>query len=97
MSGFERFQVSMFKRVGNNGNFKVFLFYLKSGQADTVQANGSFFDDQFGEGAWKGNLKFPAAVLDCFTGTCACGIHMPLNKVSVQAAIHYQATFEVNQ
>ena len=87
----------MVKSVGDNRYFKLPLLYVEKGQADPVEADGAFFDDEVAELPWKPELEFPAAVQLFAFQAGSCRVHMTLHDMAVEAAVHDEASFQVNE
>ena len=84
-------------RIRDDGDVEPGPFYVENGEADTVEANGAFFDDEVAEFFWEFEAVFPTAV-ELFAVDAGCGgIDVALNDVSVEAAVHHQASFEVDE
>jgi len=87
----------MFEGIGDDGNVEAGLFHVKDGKADTVETDGTLFDDEVGEFFGEFEAVFPAAIEVSSLGADGGGIDMPLYDVAVEAAVHDHASFEVDQ
>src|SRR5690348_10248236 len=85
----------MFKRIGDNSHLEGMLFYIKSGQADPVYADRSFFYNQFGKFFWKLKFKFMASLPVPDFRTIAGCVHMTLNKMSIHPVRGQKAPFHI--
>ena len=95
-TGKDGLDVGMFEGIGDNGHAEFCLLYIKKGQADPIEANGAFFDNKVTEFFGKPEVKFPAAIQVFPFQAISSGIHMSLDNVTVEPAIHYETSFEVD-
>ncbi len=83
--------------IGDDGDIEPGLLHIEDGEADAIEANGAFFDDELGEFLGEFETEFPAAV-EVFAVEAGGGrIDMSLDDVSIEAAVHDQASFEVDE
>ena len=87
----------MFEGVGDNGDGEMSFFYVKEGEADTVEANGAFFDEQCGELFREGKAEFPTAPFFLSILTGGGTIDMSLDDMTVDTPVHDQASFQVDE
>lgn len=96
-AGFDGPDVSMFEGVGDDGDVEPGSFDIEDGEADAVEADGAFFNDEVAEFFWKFETKFPAAVEFFPIDAGGGGVDMALDDVSVQPAVDDEASFQVDQ
>ena len=90
-------EVGMFEGVRDDGEVEFRLFYIEDGEADAVEADGAFFDDEVAEFFWEFEAVFPASVSVGAFEAGGGGVDMSLDDVAVEAAVHDHATFEVDE
>jgi hypothetical protein len=83
--------------VWDDGDIEFRSFDIKYGQAGTVEADGAFFDDKVAEFFGEFEAIFPAAVKIAAFETDGSGVDVSLDDVAVEAAVHDQASFEVDE
>jgi len=87
----------MFEGIGNDSDRKGRLAYIEAGKTDTIDSDGSFFNNQVGEVFWKFKAIEPAAVL-VFPRKAGTGrVNMSLNHVAIKASACQQTSFQVEQ
>src|SRR4051812_31027275 len=87
----------MFKCIRYN-SYREFIFSdVENGQADTVQADGPFFNDQGAERSGEPEPELPAAIQFFTTNAGACSVYMALNDMAIEAAVHDHTAFQVYQ
>jgi len=87
----------MFESVGDDGDVKFGFFDVKDGEADAVEADGTFFDDQVSELFGEFETVFPTAVLIGAFEAGGGGVDVPLDDMAIEAAIHDHTSFEVDE
>ena len=87
----------MFEGVGDNGDGEMFLFYIKDGETDTVEADGAFFDDERVEFRGEGKPELPAARLFFSIETGGGSIDMALYDMPVETSVHDHTSFQVDE
>ena len=97
MPRYNRLNISVFEGVWYDGDVKPGLFYIKDGEADAVEADGAFFYDEGSEFFGEFEAEFPAAVEVFPLGADGGGVNVSLNDVTVQASIHLEASFQIDQ
>src|SRR5450631_1906910 len=82
------FYIRLLKSIGYDSCSKAPFLYIKNGETDAVEANGTFFNYKMAELFWKFKTEYIAAFQ--FLSFCAdrCNIHMSLNKMAIQATVH---------
>ena len=83
--------------IWDDGDIEFRSFDIKNGQAGAVEADGAFFYDEVAEFFWEFEGIFPAAVEVAAFDTDGSGIDVSLDDVSVEAAVHDEASFEVDE
>jgi len=89
--------IGMLEGVGDDGDAEAVAFYVKDGQAGAVEADGAFFDHEVAELLWEFEPEFPAAVEFAAVEAGGGGVDMSLDDMAVEAAVHDQASFEVDE
>jgi hypothetical protein len=89
--------ICVFEGIGDDGDVKSCFFYIKYGEAGAVEADRAFFDHEVAELFWEFEAEFPAAVEFAAVEAGGGGIDMPLDDMAVEAAVHDQASFEVDE
>jgi len=97
VSGFNGLYISVFECVRDDGDVEFCLFDVEYGEADAVEANGAFFNDQMAEFFGEFEAELPATVLIVAFEAGGGGVDMSLDDVAVEAAVHDHASFEVNE
>jgi hypothetical protein len=97
VAGKDSFYIRVFEGVGDDGDGEIFLFYVKEGEADAIEANGTFFDDEGGEFFGEGETEFPTACLFVSIQAGGGAIDVSLDDMAVETSIHCQASFEVDE
>ena len=96
-AGLDGLHIGMSERIGYDGHVKAGSFYIEDGEADAVEADGAFFDDEAGEFFREFETEFPAAVQVFSFGADRGGVDVSLYDVTVEAAVHDQASFQIDQ
>ncbi len=84
-------------RIGDDGDIEFRSFDIKNGQAGAVDADGAFFNDQVAEFFGEFEAIFPAAIEVAALETDGSGVYVSLDDMAVEAAVHDQASFEVDE
>jgi hypothetical protein len=87
----------MFEGIGDDGDVEFCLFYIEDGEAGAVEADRAFFDDQVAEFFGEFEGKLPTAVEFAAFEAGGGGVDMALDDVAVKAAVHDQASLEVDE
>lgn len=87
----------MFEGIRNDGHVEFSLFHVKDGQADAVEADGAFFYDQGGEFFREFQPELPASSQFLAFQAGGGGINVSLDDVAVEASVHEQASFQVDE
>jgi len=89
--------IGVFEGIGDDGDVEFCLFDIENGQAGAVEADGAFFDDEVAEFFGEFEAIFPAAVEVAAFETNGGGVDVPLDDVPVEATVHHEASFEVDE
>lgn len=95
-SGNDGLDIGMFIGIGNDGYVEFLLFDVKDGQADAVDGNRAFFDDQLAEFPGEFEPVFPAAAQGVLFQANGCRVDMSLNDMAVQPSIHDETSFQID-
>ena len=87
----------MFEGIGDDGDVEFGSLYVKDGEADAIEADRAFFDDQVAEFFGEFEAKLPAAVELFAVEADGGGVDVALDDMTVEAAVHDQASFEVDE
>ena len=83
--------------IGDDSDIEFRSFDIKNGEAGAVEADGAFFDDEVAEFFWEFEAIFPAAVEVAPLETEGSGVYVSLDDVPVEAAVHDEASFQVDE
>ena len=87
----------MFESIGDDGDIEPGLLYVEDGEADAVEADGAFFYHEVAEFLGEFEAELPAAV-EVFAIEAGSGcVDVSLDDMAVEAAVHDQASFEVDE
>jgi hypothetical protein len=86
----------VFEGIGDDGDIEPGLLYVKYGEAYAIEADGAFFYDEVVEFPGKFEAKFPTAIEFFAVYAVGCCVDMALNDMAVEAAVHDEASFEVD-
>ncbi len=95
-AGIDPMDIRMIEGIGDDGDIEFRSFHIENGEADAVEADGAFFDDQTAEFFWEFEAEFPAAFEIVAVDAGCGGIDMALDDVTVEPAVHAEASFEVD-
>jgi len=87
----------MFEGIGDDGDGEMFFLYFEDGEADAVQADGAFFDDERAKLCGEVKPEFPATPFFFSIQADGRGIDMALDDMAVEATVHDQASFQVDE
>jgi len=87
----------VFEGVGDDSNVESCLLYVENSEADAVEADGALFDHEPGEFFWEFDTELPTALEILALEAGRCGVHMALDDMAIEPAIHHQASFEVDE
>ena len=89
-------EVGVLESIGDDSHPKGGFLNVKGGQADAVDGNGAFFNDQGRELFGEFKIYFKAAdfIPDLFAGSG--GVHVPLYKMAVHPGGREQASLQVD-
>ena len=87
----------MFVGVGDDGDIEPGSLHVEDGEADAVEADGAFFDDEVAEFLGEFEAEFPAAVEFFAFGADGGGVDVTLNDMAVESAVHEEASFQVDE
>ena len=96
-AGGDGLDIGMFEGIGDDGDVEFGSFDIEDGEADAIEADGAFFDDEVAEFFGEFEAKFPAAVLVGAFEAGGGGVDMSLDDVTVEAAVHDHTSFEVDE
>jgi alginate O-acetyltransferase complex protein AlgI len=96
-AGDDGLDIGVFEGIGDDGDIEFRFFYIENGQAGAVEADGAFFDDEVAEFFGEFEPEFPAAVEVFAFEADGGGVDVSLDDVAVEAAVHDQASFEVDE
>lgn len=96
-AGDDRLDVGMVVSVWNDGDIEFGFFHIKDGQTGAVEADGAFFDDEMAKFFGEFESEFPAAVEVAAFETDGGGVDVSLDDVAVEAAVHDETSFEVDE
>lgn len=91
------FNIGMLIRIGDHRDGELIFRHVEYGEADTVEADRAFFDNEGSKGRGKAETEFPAAVAVYFADTFGGGVHMTLHDMAIEAALEGEASFEVDE
>lgn len=97
LSGGEGLEVGMFPGIGNNGHGEGVCLRSDDGEADSIDANGSFVYYYLFGRVGELKVKIPGSAGCLYFFTEGEGINMALNKVPVYTIVQGQAAFKINQ
>ena len=89
--------IGMFEGVRDDRDVEFRLFYVEDGEADAVEADGAFFDNEGAEFLWEFEPEFPGAVEVFAVDAGGGGVYVALDDVAVEAAVHQEASFQVDE
>ena len=87
----------MLKGIGDDGDVEAVFFDVEDREAGAVEADGAFFDDEVAEFFGEFEAIFPAAVEVAPLETEGSGVYVSLDDVPVEAAVHDEASFQVDE
>ena len=87
----------MFESIGDDGDIEPGLLYVEDGKADTVEADGPFFDQEPAELLREFETELPTAV-EVFAIEAGSGcVDVSLDDMPVEPAVHDHASFEIDE
>ncbi len=89
--------IGVLKGVRDDGDVEGGSGNIKDGEADAVEADGAFFYDEMAKGFGEFEPEFPAAVEFPAFRADGGGVGMSLDDMAVEAAVHFQASFQVDE
>jgi hypothetical protein len=89
--------VGIIVSIGDNGHRKFIPGNVENGEADSIEANGSFFYDQWGKTGWEPEPEFPAAREVFFGDTFTNAVYMALYEMAVEPGVDRQTSFDINE
>ena len=89
--------ICMFEGIRDDSNVEFGSFDVEDGEADAIEANGSFFDDEVAEFLREFEAVFPTAIHVFPFEAGGGGIDMALDDVAVEATVHHHTSFEVDE
>jgi len=92
---FHFLHIGMFESKWNDRYGELVLCNIITGQADTINAYGAFFNDERRKGEGKAETVFGASIFREYFHTGADSVHMTLNQVAVEAAINLHTPFKI--
>jgi hypothetical protein len=95
MTGFQVRYGGMLKCIRYDGYGELVKSHIKGRKADTIQADGTFFDKQFCERGRITEAVQPASVQVFYQNTVGGGVDVPLNDVPVQSATQLHAPLKI--
>jgi len=87
----------VFECIGDDGDVEFCFFHIEDSEADAIETNGSFFDDEVAEFFGKFKPEFPAAVEIAAMGAGGGGIDVTLDDMSIEPTVHAETLFEVDE
>ena len=96
-AGDDGLDIGVVEGIGDNGDIEFRFFDIKNSEAGAVEADGAFFDDEVAEFFGEFEAIFPAAVEVAAFETNGGGVDVPLDDVPVEATVHHEASFEVDE
>jgi hypothetical protein len=96
-TGDHRLDIGVVESIGDDSDIEFCFFDIKNGQAGAIEADGAFFNHQAAEFFGEFKSEFPTAVEVMALETNGSGVDVSLDDVSVEAAIHDHASFQVDE
>ncbi len=90
-------KIGVFPGIGDDGDAKQVVVRLHDGQADTIDAHGSFIHQQVFQAGAIAKRIAPRAVLFFYRQALGHIIHMALHEMPVETPANGQAAFEVDE
>ena len=91
---FHFLHIGMFESKWNDRYGELVLCNIITGQADTINAYGAFFNDERRKGEGKAETVFGASIFREYFHTGTFSVYMTLYQVAVEAAIISAYTFQ---
>lgn len=85
----------MLKCVGNDCHRKAIINKVKYREANAIEANAPFFDDEMGKLLRVFKRVQPAAILVFYKKAGSSTVYMSLHQMAIEAAVHGYAAFNV--
>ena len=86
----------MIEGIGDDGDIEFGFFDIEYGEADAIDTDRAFFDDEVSEFFWELETEFAATVLFVAVDAGTDGVDMTLDDVTVETAVHTKASFEID-
>src|SRR5581483_1833810 len=94
-SGIDGLDIGMLEGVGDDGDVEFRSFHVEDSEADAVEADGTFFNDEVAELFGEFEAELPGAIRFFSVGAGSGGIDMTLDDVAVETAVHREAAFKI--
>jgi len=85
----------MFVGIWNDSDTEFIVGHVEDSEADTIEADGTFFHDEAGELVREPEAVFPATIFRGTGEAFAGGVYVSLYDVPVNAAIEEHGSFQV--